>query len=71
MISEKMKILTNALERQELSALSIVDKYSASLGLVLGEKAFEEFEVRLKNLDFKQALALLNATDWTFGEAQS
>jgi HPt (histidine-containing phosphotransfer) domain-containing protein len=65
---EKMKILINALEKQELSALSIVEKYSKSLRAILTEKIFREFEVMLKNLNFKQALVLLKSNDWIFEE---
>ena len=65
---DEMKILINGLEKQELSALTIVKEYTGSLRFMLGEKKFKEFEVMLKNLNFKQALTLLNSTVWVFEE---
>lgn len=66
---DKMKELVTGLEKQELSVLSIVEEFSKSLHSILGEKTFKDFEIKLKNLNFRQALILLNSINWIFEEA--
>jgi CheY-like chemotaxis protein len=65
---DNIKILISRLNRQDLSALTMVEEYSKSLRFILGEKTFQKFKDMLQNLEFKYAVTLLNSTDWVFEE---
>lgn len=59
---KQLETLFIALEKQELSALDTVAKYSINLRFMLGNQVFEEFESMLKDLHFQQALTLLTSS---------